>query len=288
MANTELLSEHQRVQKEIAADKQRAEQRRQAALVREKRLSKEREAIPTEVNARNSTLIAKKIRYLPQDMIIKLPLDTPKIKIMAFDHYEHIGNATYAITAILPISSSRKEIETVQAAIQENFKKNVTQVILDNTRFFDERKKNSLPTTDLDKMIQRAEKPPVFKFRTRTPESTMFLNCCYQADLVANNLLKLAHLNIISQTEYMKRVEQMAEGLHRYASFVYMSRRKAFEKMQRLADKDENTKKELNSVKQEVRDAANIELNDNGELKELSKAERQESANNESNIADAS
>ena len=271
MANTELLSEKQRIQQEIARDKERAEQRRSAALVREAKIAKEAESLPKDFNARNSTLVPKKIRYLPQDMIIKLPLDTPKIKLIAFDHYEHIGNATYAITAIMPISSSKKEIESLQKAIKENFKTNVKEVILSCHKFYDETRKK-LPLSNIEDIIQRAEQPIKFAFRSRTPESSEFLNWCYQADMVSINLLKLAHLGMITESDYIDLVNKMADGLHRYASFVYKTRREAFTNIKKVVSKDEKAKQELQTVKEEIR-AANVDLTDNGEIKELNKAD---------------
>ena len=290
MANKELLSEKQKIQNEIERDKQRAEQRRKAALEREAKISKETSALPKDYNARNSTLIPKKIRYLPQDMIIKLPLDTPRIKLVAFDNYEHIGNATYAITAIMPISSSKKEIEALQKTIKDNFKKNVKDVILASNRFYDETKKK-LPIANIEDMIQRAEPPINFSFRSRTPESSEFLNWCYQADRVCLNLLKLSHLGLLTESDYMSHVSKMYDGLHRYAAFVYQARRTAFSGVKRIVEKDQKSKQELEAVKSEVR-AANIDLNDNGEIKELSKAELKASvekeANTENVVADAS
>lgn len=276
MANKELLSEKQKIQNEIERDKQRAEQRRKAALEREAKISKELETLPKEYNARNSTLVPKKIRYLPQDMIIKLPIDTPKIKTVAFDHYEHIGNATYAITAIMPITSSKKEIEALQKTIKDNFKKNVKDVILSCNRFYDETKKK-LPVSNIEDIIQRAESPIKFSFRSRTPESSEYLNWCYQADNVCINLLKLAHLGMITESDYMNNVSKMADGLQRYASFIYFARRSAFSNIKKLVSKDENTKQELEAVKNQVR-AANIDMNDDGEIKELSKDDVKASA----------
>ena len=52
-----LLSERQKVQQQIAKDRQHAEQRREAALRREERIAKDKQKIPTEFNARNTTLI---------------------------------------------------------------------------------------------------------------------------------------------------------------------------------------------------------------------------------------
>lgn len=271
MANKELLSEKQKIQNEIERDKQRAEQRRKAALVREAKISKEIEALPKEYNARNSTLVPKKIRYLPQDMILKLPMDTPKIKTVAFDHYEHIGNATYAITAIMPITSSKKEIEALQKTIKDNFKKNVKDVVLGCHNFYNKAVK-ALPTSNIDEMIERAEAPIRFSFRSRTPESSEYLNWCYQADNVCINLLKLAHLGFITESDYMNHVSKMSDGLQRYASFIYQARRSAFSNIKKQITKDANTKQELEAIKDEVR-AANIEMNDDGDIKELSKSE---------------
>ena len=182
MANNELLSDHERVQQQLTKDQERAEQRRKVALLREERAKKSLEQIPSEFNARNSTLVPKKIRFLPQDMVLKLPLDTPRIKVVAFDNYEHIGNATFAITSILPISSTKKEIEELQKSIDMKFKEFVADPINKIKQQINELIKQNLPTVDLNSIISRTEDPIKFTFRSRTPQSSKFLNWCYQAD----------------------------------------------------------------------------------------------------------
>lgn len=56
-----------------------------------------------------------------------------------------------------------------------------------------------------------------------------------------------------------------------------VSRRSAFSNIKKLVSKDENTKQELEAVKNQVR-AANIDMNDDGEIKELSKDDLKASA----------
>lgn len=270
-----LLSERQKVQQQIAKDRQHAEQRREAALRREERIAKDKQKIPTEFNARNTTLIPQYIRYLVQDMIIKLPLDTPKIKTVAFDNYEHVGNATYAITAILPVTQSRAKVEELRRAIEENLRLNVKEVVVKQVQYAQKMLKQ-MPTTNIDDIITRSEPTIQFKFRSRTPDSSQFLNWCYQADMAALTLLKLTHLGLISETEYLERVDTMARGLRKYAAFVYESRRTAFEHLKELTKTDEQTQKEFNQVQSEVKENANIEINDEGELKEMANLDKED------------
>lgn len=276
MANNELLSDHERVQQQLTKDQERAEQRRKVALLREERAKKSLEQIPSEFNARNSTLVPKKIRFLPQDMMLKLPLDTPRIKVVAFDNYEHIGNATFAITSILPISSTKKEIEELQKSIDMKFKEFVADPINKIKQQINELIKQNLPTVDLNSIISRTEDPIKFTFRSRTPQSSKFLNWCYQADTIALTMLKLTHLGLITESEYLKRINKMGDGLHNYASFVYAARRSAFTNLNKLASKDTNTQNELNEIKAEVKEAAQIEISDSGDIKELSEKELKE------------
>ncbi|MBE6422897.1 hypothetical protein [Succinivibrio dextrinosolvens] len=266
MAN-ELQTTHQKVQNIIEKDRERAERRKEAAIKREERISREYESIPTQVNARNSTLISKKIKFLPQDMIIKIPLDNPRIKIVAFDNCEHVGNATFAITAVLPITSKKHEIVEYQKALSLEFKKDVIDVVQKMNSYAQKILKNT-PSIDLDNVIVRTSEPIKYVFRSRTPSCSQFLNWCGQADVVGIILLKLAHMGFISETEYMNRILEMANGLQRYCNFVYDARKKAFEKMAKITSANDDAKQELDQIKEDLKTSSNLELKDNGEITE--------------------
>ncbi len=281
MANKELLSDHQKVQQSTERDVERAEQRRKAALEREEKTAKANADVPEKYNARDTSLIPKKIRYASQDMIVTMELGTPRIKLVAFDHYQHIGNATYAITAILPISSSKKEIQDLQEQIIDNFKSNVIAVIKEEAKRANKLKKDLIPTMDLDTIIKEADKRTAFDFRTRTPTSSMFIRWCGEADKVCIELLKMAHAGLISEIDYMNRVSKMADSLHGFANYVYGIRKSAFSKLQKKAAADDTTKQEFEKVKKETLENSNIEIKDNGEIKEHKKQKEKDSNNDE-------
>ena len=57
---------------------------------------------------------------------------------------------------------------------------------------------------------------------------------------------------------------------------VYESRRTAFEHLKELTKTDEQTQKEFNQVQSDVKEKANIELNDEGELKEMANLDKED------------
>ena len=265
-----LLADEQQIAEKLSHDKARADARRQTALAREKKVEEEKKRTPSSIEARNRLLIPNYIRYMPQDMIIKLPLDNSRIKTVALDNYEHVGNATYALTAILPVSLSRAKINEVLKLISEKMKASVIDVVNEQQKYAQKTLKN-LPFIKIDELIERSDKPITFKFRSRTPECSKFLNWCARADQVSIMLLQLAHLGEITTNDYYDRVTKMTEGLKDFCAYVYKVRKEAFNHIKSASKKSEQVKAELEAVKKDLKDVMSINLNDDGEISNVKK-----------------
>ena len=100
-------------------------------------------------------LMPNYIKHASQDMLIKIPLDNPRIKIIAFDNYEHLGNSFHALSAILAVKRGRERVETLLNEMDEKFQREVITPILQQQRFAIRQYKKLGETINADSAIQR-------------------------------------------------------------------------------------------------------------------------------------
>lgn len=249
-----------------ARNREVAEKRRTYAIARERRLKTEQSKLPSEMAAREGVLMPNFIKHAYQDMIVKIPLDNPRIKIIAFDNYEHLGNSFYALTAILPVRKGRARVEKILKEMDDRFQRDVITPILQEQRFAARQFRKLGETMDPDSAIQRSNKPIVFDFRSRNPRTSKWLNWCAQADSVSVMLLKLAHFGMITERDYEDRVTDMVNALNQFAKFVYQARATAFRFITDLSKRNADSKEELTKVKQDLHDNESLEISESGEL----------------------
>lgn len=252
-------------------DQKIAEKRRTYAIAREKRIESEQSRLPAEMEAREGVLMPNYIKHSHQDMIVKIPLDNSRIKIIAFDNYEHIGNAFHALSAILSVREGREKVETLLDEMDKEFTRSVVKPILKQQQYAvtQFKKLGEAVEGDLNTAIKRAGKPIIFDFRSRNPRTSKWLNWCAQADSASVLLLRLTHYGIITERDYYDRVTAMVNALNQYASFVYQARQSAFRSLNRAAARNEQSRKELEQVKQDLHDNEALELSEDGELSQI-------------------
>ena len=252
-------------------DQKIAEKRRTYAIAREKRIESEQSRLPAEMEAREGVLMPNYIKHSHQDMIVKIPLDNSRIKIIAFDNYEHIGNAFHALSAILSVREGREKVETLLDEMDKEFTRSVVKPILKQQQYAvaQFKKLGEAVEGDLNTAIKRAGKPIIFDFRSRNPRTSKWLNWCAQADSASVLLLRLTHYGIITERDYYDRVTAMVNVLNQYASFVYQARQSAFRSLNRAAARNEQSRKELEQVKQDLHDNEALELHEDGELSQV-------------------
>lgn len=269
-------------------DQKIAEKRRTYAIAREKRIESEKSRLPAEMEAREGVLMPNYIKHSHQDMIVKIPLDNSRIKIIAFDNYEHIGNAFHALSAILSVREGREKVETLLDEMDKEFTRSVVNPILKQQRYAvtQFQKLGEAVEGDLNTAIKRAGKPIIFDFRSRNPRTSKWLNWCAQADSASVLLLRLTHYGIITERDYYDRVTAMVNALNQYASFVYQARQTAFRSLNRAAARNEQSRKELEQVKQDLHDNEALELSEDGELSQIEETAEQSAAEAEGSNAE--
>ncbi len=269
-------------------DQKIAEKRRTYAIAREKRIESEKSRLPAEMEAREGVLMPNYIKHSHQDMIVKIPLDNSRIKIIAFDNYEHIGNAFHALSAILSVREGREKVETLLDEMDKEFTRSVVNPILKQQRYAvtQFQKLGEAVEGDLNTAIKRAGKPIIFDFRSRNPRTSKWLNWCAQADSASVLLLRLTHYGIITERDYYDRVTAMVNALNQYASFVYQARQTAFRSLNRAAARNEQSRKELEQVKQDLHDNEALELSEDGELSQIKETAEQSAAEAEGSNAE--
>lgn len=247
-----------------------AERRRQYAIAREKRRDEERRKIPEQMEARESALMPGYVKHLGRDAYLKLKIYDDRIRVLTLDNCEHMGNATYALSVILPISTAHSRVEKILEEVDKFFTDNVIVPIRAQQHYAVQAAKEAgFSLEDTEDVFELAIDPPKIRYRSRTPSCSKWLNWCMQADMAARSLLKLSHFGAISEKDYYDRVSAMIDALRSHALFVYETRRTAFEYLRRATEKNEENRQELEKVRQDLRENEGLELSEEGEISEV-------------------
>lgn len=271
-----------------------AERRRQYAIARERRRDEERRKIPEQMEARESALMPGYIKHLGRDAYLTLKIYDDRIRVLTLDNCEHMGNATYALSVILPISTAHSRVEQILEAVDRSFSEKVIAPIRAQQHYaVTAAKEAGFSLEDTEGIFEFAIDPPNIRYRSRTPSCSKWLNWCMQADMAARSLLKLSHFGAISEKDYYDRVSAMIEALRSQALFVYETRRTAFEYLRRAGEKNEQNRQELEKVRQDLRENEGLELSEEGEISEVatgdaSQAHTENSGNTEAKPAEKS
>lgn len=257
---------------------EKAQRKRQSSQDREDSINKHLAEIPKEVQAREGNLLPSNIRHTRQDMSISVLLSNPSIKIVVFDNYIHLGTATYAIDSVVRVRLNKKAaLNDLKAEIEGKFKEKVSKIVNKINDYANEALAQVRVQlgNELDNIIIEKVPPISFKFTSRTILCSRWLNAAATADRSLGILLKLAHIGVISESDYEKYQTTLYKALSGFAKYIYELRTKIFTAFYATSQVDKETSDEFNKIKEEAAQDGLI-INEKGEVTEKEDNQKEE------------